>query len=364
MQERFKQIFIGVVFWWILLLPFDYHFFNWFFKSVQYPIYQSIKELEPGLLFETDTYGTYLVAFFSLFLGALISPLVGWICRKLKTTSTDLLKTVLASVLFFFLFSYGWNKVVKLQFYQPEPNIVYTPFGFLSKDIAYWSVVGSSYSYTVALGYVELLAALLLIFKRTQFLASLLCIAVFGQVVLVNFSFDISVKLLSISLLVFSCVYSAMFQNQWKAIFGYNVLMIRTIPDRRKQIVKRIFIVLVLAEVCLPSLLARQFNDDNSARLAHHGAYKVIGSKKVKRLFIHRQKYLVLQLSDDRMVDYELNTTDKNRYITKYRSVQCLWRKGAGELVLQKDTFDLKPIAYKELPLLKSDFHWFSDDFH
>lgn len=364
MQERFKQLFIGFAVWWILLIPFDYHFFNWLFKSVQYPIYQSIKALEPDLLFETDTYGTYLVALFSLFLGALSSPLVGLICRKTKTASTDLLKTVLASILFFFLFNYGWNKVVKLQFYQPEPNIVYSSFGSLSKDIAYWSVVGSSYSYTVILGYLELLAALLLIFKRTQFLASLLGVAIFGQVVLVNFSFDISVKLLSVSLLIFSCVYSATFRNQWKAVFGYNVLMVTAISNKRKQFVKFSFVFLIVLEVCLPSLMSGQFNDDNTARLPHHGAYTVLGSKKVKRLFIHRHHYLILQLTDDRMVDYELNVSNPEQYETKYRSIQCLWKQEKGKLVLQKDTFELKPIVYEELPLLKSDFHWYSDEFH
>mgnify|MGYP006182332955 FL=1 len=191
MNEHLKLSFIGIAGWWILLLPFDYTLFDWIFKLVQQPFFGLLNALDKDLIFETDTYGTYVLIALSILLGVLSSPLIHWVCTIWKLNPTQLLKTVLAAILFFFLFKYGWDKIIKMQFYRPEPNTLFTPFGKLSKDIAYWSLVGSSYSYTVTLGVIEVVIALLLLFKRTQFLASLLAITIFGQIVLINFSFDI-----------------------------------------------------------------------------------------------------------------------------------------------------------------------------
>jgi hypothetical protein len=193
--QHLKISLVGIAVWWMLLLPFDYSLFDWVFKTIQKPFMGLLQAMDQELIFETDTYGTYVLIALSLLLGVFSSPFIHWICSKWKLHPTALLKTVLAAILFFFLFKYGWDKITKGQFYMPEPNTLFTPFGKLSKDIAYWSLVGSSYPYTVSLGIIEVVAALLLLFKRTQFLASLLAVVIFGQVVLINFSFDISVKL-------------------------------------------------------------------------------------------------------------------------------------------------------------------------
>ena len=127
MTERLRIIFIGISVWWVLLLPFDYFLFDWFFKSVQFPFVSALKSLDKGFLFETDTYGTYLLVSLSISLGIVSAFVISWLCRKLQLSSTELLKTVLAAILFFFLVKYGWNKVTKNQFYMPEPNTLYTP---------------------------------------------------------------------------------------------------------------------------------------------------------------------------------------------------------------------------------------------
>ncbi len=364
MLNRLRIIGIGSCVFWMLLLPFDYHLFDWFFKAVQFPVFSALHFLDRNLLFETDTFGTYLLIVFALFLGAVFTPITDWILKRFELSPLQVLKTVLGGILFFFLFLYGWNKVVKLQFYQPEPNILYTPFGQLSKDIAYWSLVGSSYSYTVILGYVEMIVAFLLLFKRTQFLASILCVGVFAQVVLVNFSFDISVKLLSFSLLAFSMFYSCCFTTQWKNVFGFPTLVILKKDSRIKRIVKLVFVFAIVLEVCLPNILGKSFNDDNTKRLPHHGAYEVKHSANYKRVFIHRQHYLILETQDGRFHDLPIDVSDKTLYVTRNREFICSWNSGSPKLIHLQDTFVLKAIPYKDLPLLKSDFHWTSDQFH
>ncbi|MNJ85957.1 hypothetical protein D3C87_34390 [compost metagenome] len=362
MNEHLKLSFTGVALWWMLLLPFDYAFFDWIFKFIQKPFFSLLNALDEDLIFETDTYGTYVLVALSLLLGVLSSPIIHWVCSKWKLNPAQLLKTVLAGILFFFLFKYGWDKVTKMQFYQPEPNTLFTPFGKLSKDIAYWSLTGSSYSYTVALGIIEVLTALLLLFRRTQFLASLLAITVFGQVVLINFSFDISVKLLSGSLLIFSLIYSACFVQNWRGIFGFPTNFTPPTYSRKQQSIKWVFALLITAECILPSFLSGNLNDDQFPRLAHHGAYTVLGSPQVKRIFIHRNHYLILQSHEDEFNDYPIDTHEAIRYKAISKEISCDWNRNL--LIIQKDTFKLEKIAFKQLPVLEESFHTFSDEFH
>lgn len=364
MNERLKISFIGIALWWMLLLPFDYTLFNWFFHSIQEPVFALLKLADDTLLFETDTYGTYLLVSLSVILGLLSSFPIRWICMKRKLNPADLLKTILAGILFLFLFKYGWDKIVKTQFYLPEPNTLYTPFGKLSKDIAYWSLTGSSYAYTVTLGCIEVFTALLLLFKRTQFLASLLAVVVFAQVVLINFSFDISVKVLSCSLLFFSLLYTSCFPENWKGIFGFNNKPSFTKNTRNHQIIKGTFAFLILLECTLPSFRHGNFNDDHFPRLKHHGAYAVFGSPQIKHLFIHRDGYIILQNSKDEFHDFKLNTNNPDRYSSPDYPLTCIWNSTKSELIVQKDTFQIRKIPYRKLPLLKESFHTFSDEFH
>lgn len=362
MIQHLKISFIGIAAWWMLLLPFDYTFFDWIFKSIQKPFTGLLNSMDPDLIFETDTYGTYVLIALSMLLGVFSSPLINWFCSKWKLNTTELLKTVLASILFFFLFKYGWDKITKVQFYMPEPNTLFTPFGKLSKDIAYWSLVGSSYPYTISLGIIEVTAALLLLFKRTQFLASLLSIAIFGQVVLINFSFDISVKLLSGSLLLFSVVYSLGFRQHWRGIFGFAAEKVFYQSSQKHRIIKIVFASLVIVESVFPYLMSGNLNDDHFPRLAHHGAYRVYGSKEVKQLFVHRQHYLILQSWNDGFKDYKIDTHLPNQYTSETGEISCRWNE--NQIIIHNDTFRIQQVPFEKLPLLQESFHTFSDEFH
>lgn len=360
--QHLKISLVGIAVWWMLLLPFDYSLFDWVFKTIQKPFMGLLQAMDQELIFETDTYGTYVLIALSLLLGVFSSPVIHWICSKWKLHPTALLKTVLAAILFFFLFKYGWDKITKGQFYMPEPNTLFTPFGKLSKDIAYWSLVGSSYPYTVSLGIIEVVAALLLLFKRTQFLASLLAVVIFGQVVLINFSFDISVKLLSGSLFLFSIAYSLCFRQNWRGVFGFAVEKVRYNRSRRHGIITVAFAGIVIAECILPSLLSSNLNDDLYPRLAHHGAYTVHGSREVKQLFIHRRHYIILQSWDDAFKDYQIDTHHSNQYTSNQRTIICDWNR--NQLIINNDTFRIQRIPFRNLPVLQESFHTFSDEFH
>ena len=122
-------------------------------------------------------------------------------------------------VVSFFLFVYGFNKVFKIQFYIPEPNTLYTPLGQLSKDILFWSSMGSSHSYNLFMGLVEILPALFLLFRRTRMLGAVISFTVLLNVLMINFGFDISVKILSSFLLFLSLVILAPYAKKLFSFF-------------------------------------------------------------------------------------------------------------------------------------------------
>ena len=369
MRNQFIHSVIAFFCWWMLLLPFDYALFDPFIKVLQAPFYWLLTLIDDSLVFESDTYGMFTLFAFALLLGINSEKLVGYILRKRNLESKNVLQLVLGGILFFFLVKYGWDKVVKMQFYLPEPNTVYTPFGQLSKDIAFWSVTGSSYSYNVFLGISELLVALLLLFNRTRFFGSILSIVTFTQIVWINFSFDISVKGLAFTLLLASLLLSLSYFEKWKQLFGFpTTIPIESSKHTIPRFVKWIFVLLILIECLYPTFKSGNFNDDSAKRPLHHGAYEIIGNPTFKKVFIHRRGYIILQSNNDQFIDFKaIQTKNGNWRIAvsnKQIDIQLNWTEGKSEIVINSSNFKLKSLPYRSLPLLKNDVHIFSDSFH
>ena len=99
------------------------------------------------------------------------------------------------------LIGYGAAKVIPSQFPPLALHRLVQPFGDASPMGLLWSFMGASAPYTVFSGAVEMLAGMLLFFPRTTTLGALVSIAVMSQVVILNFCYDVPVKLLSLHLL-------------------------------------------------------------------------------------------------------------------------------------------------------------------
>ena len=99
------------------------------------------------------------------------------------------------------LLSYGFAKVYKTQF--PEPSLIrlLQPLGSFSPMGLAWTYMGFSEAYNMYTGMLEVLGGLLLIWRRTTTLGALLVAGVMSHVVVMNFTYDIPVKLLSMHLL-------------------------------------------------------------------------------------------------------------------------------------------------------------------
>jgi uncharacterized membrane protein YphA (DoxX/SURF4 family) len=99
------------------------------------------------------------------------------------------------------LIEYGALKVVPSQFGQPSLSRLLQPFGDASPMGLLWTFMGASVPYTIFAGLSELVAGLLLLFRRTATLGALVAIPVLTNVVVLNFCYDVPVKLFSLHLL-------------------------------------------------------------------------------------------------------------------------------------------------------------------
>jgi hypothetical protein len=104
---------------------------------------------------------------------------------------------------------YGAVKVIKSQFPNPTLDRLVQPFGDASPMGLLWTFMGASASYNVFSGAGEMLGGLLLTARRTTLLGALVCIGVLSNVVMLNFSYDVPVKLFSCHLLAMAVFLAA-----------------------------------------------------------------------------------------------------------------------------------------------------------
>jgi hypothetical protein len=100
------------------------------------------------------------------------------------------------------MIQYGLAKIVPGgQFGTPSLDRLLQPFGDASPMGLLWTFMGASTAYTVFAGLTETVGGLLLTMRRTLLLGALVSAAAMANVVILNFSYDVPVKLYSSHLL-------------------------------------------------------------------------------------------------------------------------------------------------------------------
>jgi hypothetical protein len=118
---------------------------------------------------------------------------------------------------------YGMYKVIPSQFTVETPlHRLVQPFGEASPMGLLWTFMGSSLAYNIFTGAAETLGGLLLIARRTTLLGALVCIGVLANVVMLNFTYDVPVKLFSSHLLLAAVVLAAPDLRRLADFFAFN----------------------------------------------------------------------------------------------------------------------------------------------
>ena len=153
-----------------------------------------------------DTTYDYVILLFLTVLAVMGSIIWTLIDGKRKSYNTLYywLTVILRYFLAFSMFTYGFVKIFKLQFPFPSLNTLMEPYGQSSPMGLAWNFIGYSKGYNYFTGIGEVTAGLLLLFRRTTRIGAILALIIAGNIMAINFCFDIPVKLMSGMLVVIS----------------------------------------------------------------------------------------------------------------------------------------------------------------
>lgn len=314
----------------------------------------------------------------------LISILISLFFKNRKFI--PLAKNLLTFYLIFILLKYGIDKIMGTQFYTPEPNILYSNFGNLDKDILFWSVLGVSKIYCIITGIVEILTAILLFFRRTRLIGLLISLFILIQILVINFSFDISVKSYSLFLLSLNLFLLFPYLKILKNLFFSEK------PDLIKSpeilFVKNSFLNLWIQlfligfffiQILYPYWNSKEFNQKD----LFHGAYEItntiykndtlsLSEFPYKRVFFHKDQFLILEKKNEEMLDFhyriipsknqiELIDYQQNQFIIEYKFSK---NDSILELNFTLDSLRLisKSLDWQSLPAMHDDFHFLIDE--
>lgn len=214
--EKFAVRFFAVLFiWYILpfpvdLLPFLSTGWSATWKALIPWIGAHILHLDhPITIFPNgsgDTTYSY-VLLLTQFVGSLLAAIVWSLLDKRRSSYQHLhywLRVLVRYFLGYNMLVYGFVKVFHLQMPAPSLGQLMQPLGDKSPMGLAWTYMGFSPAYSAFTGWAEVIAGLLLFWRRTTTLGAMLSVAVCMNIVAVNMCFDVPVKLFSSMLLLMS----------------------------------------------------------------------------------------------------------------------------------------------------------------
>jgi hypothetical protein len=260
-----------------------------------------------------------------------------------------------------------------------------------------WTFIGSSTLYTIFGGVSEILGAVLLLFRRTTTLGALIAFGVMFNVTVMDFSYDVAVKLLCLHILLMA-IYLVVPDAQ--RLLNFFVLNRATQPvgmnPLRTEGRKRLVAIGVKTCVILYLLVSTTIRDWHGYKQAGVGAPQppLYGLYEVEDFsvagVVHpplatdaaRWHFVILESAgrlgvrrmDDSLVDYgmDYNAGSREMYVTmpgETKSTNTLKITEAGSGLLQLDgswagepmRLTLKPIDRNSFTLVSRSFHWISE---
>lgn len=169
----------------------------------------------------TYDYIQFLTIFAAAMIFCLSWTLLDWRRRHYRTLFYWLTVTI-RYYLAFVMFGYGFAKIFKTQFPFLRLEKLLTAYGDSSPMGLAWNFMGYSWGYNIFTGGAEVLGGLLLLFRRTTVLGALILVGVMSNVAMMNYCYDIPVKLYSSVLLLMAVFLLAKDAKRIAGFFIFN----------------------------------------------------------------------------------------------------------------------------------------------
>lgn len=295
------------------------------------------------------------------------------------------------------MISYGAVKVIKAQFPDLTIDGLAQPLGDSSPMGLLWKFMGVSWLFNVFTGAAEMLSGLLLTMRRTTLLGALVSIAVLSNVVALNLSYDVPVKLYSIHLLAMALFLTLPDVRRLANLFWFNRLVepAKRTPlfatAWRNRVANTIAALLVVAFTSWSLLEAytdRQEIHAPEARSPLYGLWNVeelevdgqlrpsllTDEDRWRRLIFDRPDWLVIQLTSDARARYQLQLDAEKRVLSLTKRSDPNWHAELRYQQNDKDqmslegTFGAQKVRAKlrhadasQFPLVNRGFHWINE---
>jgi uncharacterized membrane protein YphA (DoxX/SURF4 family) len=243
----------GFVFVFVTLFPFPIDqllpFFTWptemvtaFYNFLIPIIGKNMLGIKEAIDLEMNGSGDKTMNYIGLFIQfmfGLIGAIV-WsiLSRKQKTYNLFLywFLTLCRYYLAFTMFGYGFSKVFHLQMGPLSLNRLVQPIGEQSPMGMAWNFIGFSDLYCAFSGWAEVIAGVLLLFTRTTVIGAICTFVVMFNVMLMNYGYDIPVKIYSGFLVLLSLIILTPYYKRLLGVFFSNhfVNTLETEPVFRK----------------------------------------------------------------------------------------------------------------------------------
>jgi hypothetical protein len=300
------------------------------------------------------------------------------------------------------LMNYAVPKIFRMQFPEPGLRRLSENYGVSSPMALLWTYVGYSAPLEIFSGFAETAGAFFLLFRRTTPLGALICVVMMSNVALMDFSYDVSVKMLAVHFLAMCVFLLAHDSKRLLSVLALN----RPAPARdldadalpisgarlkpAVRVLKYLIVLYVMVPVFLRGYAGSRRAQVYAAGIHFHGLYEIT------RLSIDGVDRPLLATDDGlwrRVIIDNQSETDiegMNNQIVKYDSSydaarNCLHlasQKGApsaaaltvapaaqaqGELLLTgtagKDHVSavLRPIDMSKFLLVSRGYHWINE---
>jgi len=295
--------------------------------------------------------GDHTFAYLTLFVNAISTFVIviiwNLLDRKRKSYNTlqYWLVVFLRFILIAAMFLYGFVKIFKLQFPSASLTHLLDPLGDFSPMGLAWTYMGFSKGFNVFVGFLEVLGGLLLIPRRTQTLGSFIVIGVMTQVAVMNFCYDIPVKLFSVHLVLMALVIfitDHRFLNVFiknKAVEEYNYYH----PVKNAKYHKVIFWIKTIGLFIIVSFLSFNFYTTESHRGKHRKKPLLYGIWEASSFIKNgdtlqplitddfRWRYLIVDLKDEAIVKTMDDKKQQYKFVTDSTTQKIMIHKKGSE---------------------------------
>jgi uncharacterized membrane protein YphA (DoxX/SURF4 family) len=292
------------------------------------------------------------------------------------------------------MISYGAIKVIKVQFPDLFLWRLLSPYGDSSPTGLLWSFMGYSRTYNLFTGLVELVGGALLFVPRLATLGALICVGSMANVFMLNVSYDVSVKLYSLNLLLMGVYLMA---SETRRLVDFFVLNRPAAPTTHVPLFRRrglntgvfalqlLLLIYVGASELYQSHQRYKQSGDGASAPPLFGVYNVdefivdgqtrpavfTDDARWRRVTFERYNLMAIFPGDTPVQRYKIKLDPVKRSLQLSKIVPGSWKANfsfeeispiqltlRGEMDGRKIEATLRRVELKSLPLYENGFHW------